>query len=205
MPSPGRNDACPCGSGKKFKQCCALKQDRMSPGAHRGARSPVAVLTVDRHRHGRAAVVQLWAGVVARHTGTITMRRDAKSRADLRAGPIDARAGAVSETWRRPCSWDRRCWRCALAALRHDLVRLHLLEAVLVDQPLDELDLRDAQGIDERTHAARDHDVRRRLRCAASGCAVPLIRSNWKVTSAVVSRPEPAISPSPCSAWTSPK
>lgn len=22
---PGRNDPCPCGSGKKFKQCCFLK------------------------------------------------------------------------------------------------------------------------------------------------------------------------------------
>jgi len=22
---PGRNDPCPCGSGKKFKQCCWLK------------------------------------------------------------------------------------------------------------------------------------------------------------------------------------
>lgn len=22
----GRNDACPCGSGKKFKKCCELKQ-----------------------------------------------------------------------------------------------------------------------------------------------------------------------------------
>jgi len=31
MPRPGRNDACPCGSGKKFKQCCASKKDRVSP------------------------------------------------------------------------------------------------------------------------------------------------------------------------------
>ena len=31
MPRPGRNDACPCGSGKKFKQCCVSKKDRMSP------------------------------------------------------------------------------------------------------------------------------------------------------------------------------
>ena len=22
---PGRNDACPCGSGKKYKKCCELK------------------------------------------------------------------------------------------------------------------------------------------------------------------------------------
>ena len=27
---PGRNDPCLCGSGKKYKLCCALKQDRLS-------------------------------------------------------------------------------------------------------------------------------------------------------------------------------
>ena len=31
MPQPGRNEPCPCGSGKKFKQCCASKKSRMSP------------------------------------------------------------------------------------------------------------------------------------------------------------------------------
>jgi hypothetical protein len=30
MPRPGRNDPCPCGSGKKFKQCCTSKKDRSS-------------------------------------------------------------------------------------------------------------------------------------------------------------------------------
>jgi SEC-C motif len=26
----GRNDACPCGSGRKYKQCCFAKSQRMS-------------------------------------------------------------------------------------------------------------------------------------------------------------------------------
>ena len=26
----GRNDPCSCGSGKKYKHCCALKADRLS-------------------------------------------------------------------------------------------------------------------------------------------------------------------------------
>ena len=26
----GRNDACPCGSGRKYKQCCAMKTERRS-------------------------------------------------------------------------------------------------------------------------------------------------------------------------------
>lgn len=30
---PGRNDPCPCGSGKKYKHCCALKEQRLSLGA----------------------------------------------------------------------------------------------------------------------------------------------------------------------------
>jgi hypothetical protein len=26
----GRNQACPCGSGRKFKQCCEARQERMN-------------------------------------------------------------------------------------------------------------------------------------------------------------------------------
>jgi SEC-C motif len=26
MNKPGRNDPCPCGSGKKYKKCCELKE-----------------------------------------------------------------------------------------------------------------------------------------------------------------------------------
>jgi SEC-C motif-containing protein len=29
----GRNELCPCGSGKKYKHCCALKKDRASIGS----------------------------------------------------------------------------------------------------------------------------------------------------------------------------
>jgi hypothetical protein len=31
MARTGRNDRCPCESGKKFKQCCGAKKDQMSP------------------------------------------------------------------------------------------------------------------------------------------------------------------------------
>ena len=27
MPAPGRNDPCPCGSGKKYKKCCLARDD----------------------------------------------------------------------------------------------------------------------------------------------------------------------------------
>lgn len=29
----GRNDPCPCGSGKKYKQCCEKKEHSLSPYA----------------------------------------------------------------------------------------------------------------------------------------------------------------------------
>ncbi len=29
---PGRNDPCPCGSGKKYKKCCALTDDKGKKG-----------------------------------------------------------------------------------------------------------------------------------------------------------------------------
>ena len=31
--SPGRNDPCPCGSGKKYKRCCALQESIPAAGA----------------------------------------------------------------------------------------------------------------------------------------------------------------------------
>jgi hypothetical protein len=30
MSKPGRNDACTCGSGRKYKKCCAMKEQRTS-------------------------------------------------------------------------------------------------------------------------------------------------------------------------------
>jgi hypothetical protein len=32
MPRPGRNERCPCGSGKKFKHCCESKRDGFPSG-----------------------------------------------------------------------------------------------------------------------------------------------------------------------------
>ena len=31
--SPSRNEPCPCGSGKKYKRCCALKEGRAEQGS----------------------------------------------------------------------------------------------------------------------------------------------------------------------------
>jgi len=45
MPKAGRNDPCPCGSGKKYKRCC-LDRDRSGPATTREERaSALAALT----------------------------------------------------------------------------------------------------------------------------------------------------------------
>ena len=82
MPRPGRNDPCPCGSGKKFKQCCASKKDRSSRRSSRCS-SPAwfwRSSSLSRTRGGRRA--RAWCG--RRNTGTITMHPGAKSRASAR-------------------------------------------------------------------------------------------------------------------------
>ncbi len=33
MTGPGRNDPCPCGSGKKYKQCCLVKDEAKARAA----------------------------------------------------------------------------------------------------------------------------------------------------------------------------
>jgi hypothetical protein len=32
MSKPGRNDLCPCGSGRKYKKCCETKEQRQASG-----------------------------------------------------------------------------------------------------------------------------------------------------------------------------
>jgi protein O-GlcNAc transferase len=47
MAKPGRNDVCPCGSGKKFKHCCLLKQTRGASSSQETLQRAVAL-----HRQG---------------------------------------------------------------------------------------------------------------------------------------------------------
>ena len=44
MPGPGRNDPCPCGSGRKTKRCCG---ERRGPSAEQVARARLAALASD--------------------------------------------------------------------------------------------------------------------------------------------------------------
>ncbi|MDX8385723.1 MAG: SEC-C domain-containing protein [Gallionella sp.] len=64
---PGRNDLCPCGSGKKYKQCC-LKSEKIHPEneflwlrirrAIEG--SPMRILDFSSSYYGREALLEAW-------------------------------------------------------------------------------------------------------------------------------------------------
>jgi tetratricopeptide (TPR) repeat protein len=44
MPAPGRNDPCPCGSGKKYKHCCSGKPVASPPAAAKAAPLPLETI-----------------------------------------------------------------------------------------------------------------------------------------------------------------
>ena len=64
---PGRNDSCPCGSGKKYKQCC-LKTEQAQPEDEflwRRIRraiegSPMQMLEFSTSHYGREALLEAW-------------------------------------------------------------------------------------------------------------------------------------------------
>jgi hypothetical protein len=61
---PGRNDLCPCGSGKKYKKCCLLKEDALSLSQHRLRRTadqvPSVLLAYAKKLHGEGGIFEAW-------------------------------------------------------------------------------------------------------------------------------------------------
>jgi hypothetical protein len=57
--SVGRNDPCPCGSGKKFKKCCAAKEDTTTAGLTAAIRMKGGV-SFDPVASAYRAIVHSW-------------------------------------------------------------------------------------------------------------------------------------------------
>ena len=55
----GRNDPCPCGSGKKFKKCCAAKGDTPTAGLTAAIRMKGGV-SFDPVANAYRAIVHSW-------------------------------------------------------------------------------------------------------------------------------------------------
>ena len=56
----GRNDPCPCGSGKKYKQCCGKPEAPTTPSAdsHEGAVERAVAWLAQHHRKAFAAALE---------------------------------------------------------------------------------------------------------------------------------------------------
>jgi len=56
--SVGRNDPCPCGSGKKFKKCCGAQNTQRTPLEKNNAVSTLLATAVQTHRSGNIAAAR---------------------------------------------------------------------------------------------------------------------------------------------------
>lgn len=59
MPKIGRNDPCPCGSGKKYKQCCRDKDEAAERAAFAAARAAAAAEYEERQARFKERQAQL--------------------------------------------------------------------------------------------------------------------------------------------------
>ena len=98
MAKPGRNDRCPCGSGKKYKQCCLTKDDE----AERQEMAEAQASRDQREAERRERARELRADFAARLSGEATVDNplDAASNAVvdlLHAGKLDKAEAAARD------------------------------------------------------------------------------------------------------------
>jgi tetratricopeptide (TPR) repeat protein len=91
MAKPGRNDPCPCGSGKKYKKCCLAKEEAVEREqlAKAEAKRDENSATHRLHlRELRATIAARLSGIEDEHEDELTTASNAA--ADLvRAGKLD--------------------------------------------------------------------------------------------------------------------
>jgi hypothetical protein len=76
MAKPGRNDPCPCGSGKKYKKCCLPKDEAEADAAYAHGDDEIAVashVVVELVEAGTLADAEAAArDLIMRHPGKAT-------------------------------------------------------------------------------------------------------------------------------------
>lgn len=102
----GRNDPCPCGSGKKYKKCCAVKRDSALSGLNAAIRMKGGV-SFDPIAYAYRAIVHSWgntecAGEPEEWQSTETFRSEDKAmsfyKANIRPGLERLMAEASGKT-----------------------------------------------------------------------------------------------------------
>src|SRR6266571_774139 len=92
MAKPGRNDPCPCGSGKKYKKCCLPKDEAIEREQHAKAEAR-RVESAAKHRLN---LRKLREDIVARLSGPDDTHEDELTRASNAAAEL-VRAGKLDE------------------------------------------------------------------------------------------------------------
>ncbi|MCC6810746.1 MAG: SEC-C domain-containing protein [Deltaproteobacteria bacterium] len=138
----GRNDPCPCGSGKKFKSCCIDKPTVAAVELEQRVDSRTPVEAFDEMRPVELAKVDL--SLLSRRQVVATFRRSlCFSRWDLArkaVAELDRRDPADTDGWRDELIFEaceRRQWdvvRAELSLLKARDHRNELLSALLDDQ-----------------------------------------------------------------------
>lgn len=139
--TPGRNEACPCGSGRRFKHCCGAPAPRMPalPVSGETDITPI-VAHLENDRLAQAEVdaqalvsSQPEAGLGWKALGVARMRQGKDALAALRRAaellPQDAEAHANLGSWLR----QRGQWEPALESLRRSLALEHRSPDALTD------------------------------------------------------------------------
>ena len=92
MAKPGRNDPCPCGSGKKYKKCCLAKDEAVEREQHVKAEARRAE-SAAKHRLN---LRKLREDIVAKLSGPDDTHEDELTRASNAAAEL-VRAGKLDE------------------------------------------------------------------------------------------------------------
>jgi len=141
--NPGRNDPCPCGSGRKYKHCCGAVAAPLAPGVHEiGAL--VALVNEGRlaqaEQRARAALATYPdAGMVWKILSVALVRQGRDARAELRQAAQLLPHDAEAQRNLGAALYDRAQWEEALASFRRVL----------------ELQPRDTQSLIEAANALR--------------------------------------------------
>ena len=117
MAKPGRNDRCPCGSSKKYKQCCLARDEAAERDGMAEAHERREARAADRHSPGGSfdatlSAILAGAGTDEHDADGDTLMDESNAVIDLvRAGKIDeAEAAARALLARYPevhDGWDR--------------------------------------------------------------------------------------------------
>jgi tetratricopeptide (TPR) repeat protein len=112
MAKPGRNDRCPCGSGKKYKACCLTKDE----AAEHEQLAKAQVARDERTAEKRQSLREVREAMLAKLSGTEEPEDDLDAASNavfalIRAGKLDEAEAAARALLVRypevPDGWDR--------------------------------------------------------------------------------------------------